>query len=527
MGASLKANLAVSVTPPSALVQGYNSVNGAGKSTCITASNVSKTDSQAISTINVTTNATDTANSIRLSGSASVAYLGNSANAKSSYFSSLKLTSYAVTVVVYSNYSTIQSATKYSISPDIPTVMDDAQALAFFELYGDSFLTNVTFGAEYIASYVFYCDSVASQQQIEASLSASSFNGAITANAQAEIDKITSTTSVQWELYQYIGGVVGVTAPSAENIVSFALSFPAVAEAASPDSILSYTTTGYESFLSGSFDKIAANRNYLVGTEFIDGLTESWSDIEDALDVMNQLLLIYDYYGKYVDPMLNSYYKVATEDSNSIIAQMQDYDQNPLQAFPVLQLPALQNGTPTLAYEPYVYNFRFKDDPLHNVFGWNDINIDYADLDPQRAILNRTSITSITVLGNKDVNLISTSYYNFSQQSGATYEHGWSGDWAKGTLLLNAAPDSTSPAFLSALVNRSNDKTIRYLWLQNAQGESIQIGGSGNSDFENSHTFPDGQFAVGFAGACVDYPYMTNLVLICFSLKPATWTPLA
>lgn len=536
--------------PPVVVGQGYNSVSGAGLSTAILGTPIpNNTTSEVNIAVCITAEQVSTAMSI--SGSASVSYVGNSASAKTSYYQSLKISTYTVTLVVYSKTQTLQTLTNPTFNTAYPIPTNDEEAVKFFQIYGDSFLQQTAIGGEYIASFVFYCQTIQEQESLSASLSANGIYGGATVNAdlQTSLSNVTNSCNINYTIQQFMSGVSGVAFPPVNGICTFADNFPTLA--ANGNALISYDTRGYETIpglQSQQFHKIASNRSYMVGDGFATGLAGYLTEIQGAIDAMIALQSVYRYYsqanpdGQFVDTALNQNLATANANKQQIVDQMQTYCANPLQDFSRLtasNLPALSNGTPALSINSGIYQYRTGD----TTYTWDDIP------SIEGAVMAMTSVASVQFFGGGDVNGIQTIYENYANvvnnsnpnaaqlPATTTATHGNTNESSRPTLVVNQNKRTATPQFLWQMNCRTNGSTIRFVWIAAQDADQIQCGGSGNSNGGSNAIFfppyPAGStwtlstnaYPIGFCGDCHG-SYLYQLGLKYFSFKPATWTAL-
>lgn len=531
--------------PPVDVRQGYNSVSGAGLSTAILGTPIPNNTTSG-ATISVCITAEQVSTVMSISGSASASYFGTSASAKADYYQSLQISTYTVTLVVYSYAQTQHTLTNPIFNPALPIPAGDEETVNFFLSYGDAFLQQTTVGGEYIASFVFYCQTEQEQQSLTASLSANGIYGgaSVTAGLQTSLNEVTKSCNIKYTIKQFMSGVVDAL-PSVDGICAYAEQFPA--KAANGNAVISYETRGYETIpglYSEQFKKIADNRNHMVGDEFNSGLAASLTDIQGAIDAMTTLQDVYHYYsqrnpnGKFVDALLDQNLVTATVDKNQILDQMQAYCKNPLQDFPPLNLPALSNGTPVLSITPGIYQCR-RDDPTYT---WDDVPSIEA------AVMAQASIASVRFFGGGDVNGIETTYEKHANvvsnsmpnatqlPTTNTATHGNTNESGAPILVVNPDASTATPQFLWQMLCHINGSTIRYIWVAAQDATQIQCGGSGNSSGTSSAIFfppyPAGSswtlstdaYPIGFCGDCHD-SFLYQLGVKYFSFNNANWTP--
>jgi hypothetical protein len=532
-----------------ALGEGYNSVSGDCLKTAIKGDKATGNSTE-VYKFKACLTAEEVSTTLAISGSASVATMGSSGNAKASYYDSLQISTYTVTVVVYSGASTTTSFTDYKQKDSIDTPSGTDETEKFYEGYGDSFFQTIETGGEYMASFVFYCQTKSEQQDMYAMVSGSSSSGAtqLSGDMQTTLNYAMSSCKVQYTVMQLINGTAGLDYPAPGDVIDFANKFPGKLASANGgtggDAIISFITEDYNKvFDTKKFDKIAENRKYMVGNKFAAGLARDLTDLQGAIDLMNQLKAIYAYYGHanpdnsagtYVDPVLDANLATATADVKAIKGQMQGYLDDPLQDFPPLELASLVNGTPALSIDHHTYWYRDGNSDTN----WDDVP------DVKKAVLTMSSIASVTFFAGSDVNGIETVYVNYANvvnnkknktklPTSTTETHGNSND-THHVLVVNEDPETGTPQFLWQTLCRTNGSTIRYTWIAAQNAVQLGCGGSGNSTAGTSAIFfpPVPQpndfttivnaYPIGFHGKC-NGSYLFQLGIKYFTFLPAEW----
>jgi hypothetical protein len=333
---------------PVALFQGYNSVTGEGKSTAVkgksqNAGAVSTTSCSVCKTI------TDLEKSLQISQSLSASYLGvASVDEKVNFFSSLKVTTFGLYVVVYASHVTgSETLTDVSFLDGVAIPSASEGVANFAAVYGDSFLSSVTTGGEYSAVYVFHSETEEEQNSLEASLHASGVYDGISASVDlsTKMTEFCSTTTVQWQFQQRCSGIKNPKLPIAGDIGRFAIDFPSLV--LDSPGLIEMNTTGYESVLGAgaAFDPIRNSRTYFTGGEFTDGVIPKLGQMVQIHNQMNLIQSIYDSYTGYRDQPLMSAKAVVESDIAKIKNQMNAYCLNPAQTFTEPQLPSLDSPT--------------------------------------------------------------------------------------------------------------------------------------------------------------------------------------
>lgn len=502
------------VTTPAALFQGYNSVLGSGCSTAVTG-DVTRTGSRATVRCSVCTTASEVATALGIDASLSVAYGPlASANVKTEFMSRQKITTYSVTLVVHAiNTIGTESFSNVKLKPDLQVLPTDAQSTNdFVSTYGDSWISSISKGGEYFATYNFYSETSESQQDLRASIEASGIIGSVSVagSVQTEINSLVTTSKVTTTFDQAITGV-SVALPSPANIVDFALAFSSLTPTA-PE-ITGFESKGYESAVEGfkqfdrqSWDKVVQNRKYFVmGDSANPALAKSFAKVAGIKNQIEDLKSIYDFYGYTGDPILLQRLPVANSDFDAIVAQIQLFESAATSTFPKLSLPSIQTGSPVFGYVVFV-----SPEFVHgNGEPFDDVP------DASVYLHNRTRIKQVQLRSGDYVDKIITTY----EDKNGTFiaEHGENGGKLSNALRLSRGQYVVG-------ISGSGDAVIDRLKIAITGGQYLEAGGKGGFPF--SWTTPnDRAIVMGFRGYKGTYHVVDKIGITYAYIKPAQWIP--
>lgn len=489
---------------PTALFQGYNSVLGNGLSTAVegtSAPDGAKSEVRCSVSISIE----ELAQSMSIDQSLSVGFgpLGG-IDEKVSFMSSLKVTTYSVSVTVYSKHvKGAQSRTDVHFKNGITIPTSDAQANQFVQYYGDSFVSRVVTGGEYIAVYTFYSQTKEEQTSLVTSLKANGIFDAVTVGGslQTAMNNFLKTVQVNYAFRQTVTGLLNPSLPLPASFIDYAVKFPSIPLDAPV--VISIGSAGYESVpgAGAGFSKVASNRTYFTGNSVVGGLTASLSQIVQSNNQIVWLGKLYNFYGGFSDPTLVANGKTAESDMTAIKDQMTTFGTNPTANFPKLSLQALNNGTPKVVYQVQVSNY------------WGgDGGGPFDDVDVNTYISRQTRITAIGLRTGARTDQLRTTYMDNSGQQ-QTKSHGGTGGSDRGTLQL------LEGQFVTKVWGRSGAK-LDQVNFQISDGRTIGGGGGGGGAY--TWSTPAGSFVLGFKGRCgaeVDGIQVTYA-----NFKPATWT---
>lgn len=495
-------------TGPAALLQGYNSVLG---NACSTALNGTFASTGAVSSVvcTVCTSASEVASALEIDASLSVAYGAlASVDAKTKFMSSLNITTYSITIVVHAKHSIgSERFTNVRLKDYIAAPGTDEEADSFVRTYGDSWISEISKGGEYFATYTFFSETRTEQQNLEVSLRASGIVSGVTveANLQAKMSQFVSTSNVTTTFKQTITGIRNPTFPDPADFVPFALNFSSL-ELDSP-TIIGFASKGYESGVAGfkaspSFDKVAANRRYFTQGDYTQpSLASNLATVAGIKNQISAIKQIHDFYGYTGDSVLSSRSQVAKTDFDAIVTQMQRFETAPTSSFTRPSLPSIANGTPVFD-AAYFYSPEF----VHGNGG-----IPFSDVDVSTYFQNRTRIVKVQLRAGAYVDQIITTYEDVNR-SWVT-SHGESGG------NLTTALQLLRGQFVVSVSGRG-DAWIDRLRIAITDGRYVEGGGNGGYAF--SWTAPGGAIVMGFrgrAGAWVD-----RIGIDYAQIKPAKWS---
>ncbi|BCH65364.1 hypothetical protein RvVAT039_25800 [Agrobacterium vitis] len=493
----------VKATAPTTLFQGYNSVLGQGLSTAVQGKSATTGASSEV-ICSVSTTIEELAKSLSIDQSLSVGFgpVGG-ADEKMEFMASLKVTTYSVSVTVYARHGTGgTSFTDVSFEQGISIPTDDASANQFVRAYGDSFVSSVQTGGEYMAVYTFYSQTREEQASLVTSLKANGiFDGvSVGGSLQTAMTNFIKVTTVNYAFRQKVTGLLNPALPLPSDFVAFAVKFPSIPIDAPV--VTSISSTGYEAVpnAGNAFDKVSANRNYFTGGSIDSGLTGSLTTITQALNQMNWISNIYNFYGGFSDQTLITNTSTATSDINAIKTQMSAFGTAAAGNFPALNLPSLKNGTPTLKFNIQTSSY------------WGgDGGSPFDDIDISTYISRKTRVSAIGLRTGNRTDQLRTSYIDDTGQF-STKTHGGGGGSDRGTLQI------LEGQFITRISGRSGNR-LDQVQFQISDGRGIGGGGGGGSAFDWSP--PSGSFVMGFSGRSGNE--VDRLQVYYGKFKPASW----
>lgn len=130
---------------------------------------------------------------------------------KGKYFQELAVTTHSLCVVVYAvNAERIQLDNPQLIAGVEPPTPETA--LDFYLTYGDSFINELQIGGVYIATYVFYSQTVQEKTELIASLNTNLIydGGKLSTDFSTKLAKVTESTTTRWRFHDYVRGYEGL-----------------------------------------------------------------------------------------------------------------------------------------------------------------------------------------------------------------------------------------------------------------------------------------------------------------------------
>lgn len=497
---------ALASAPPAALFQGYNSVLGSGLSTAVEGDAV---DGGARSEVkcSVSMTAEELAQSLEIDQSLSVGFgpLGG-VEEKMKFFTSLKVTTYSVSVTVFARHSTgSRTMTDVRVKAGVVPPKTTADLNQFVRFYGDSFLSSVTLGGEYYGVYTFYSQTREEQSSLVSSLHASGIFDGVTVGGslQVAMNNFLKTTTIRYKFEQAVSGIKNPALPEPANFISYALKFPSLSLDAPV--MVGMSTTGYESVrgIGEVFLPVARNREYFVGNSLAGGLAGKLVAITQIQNQMNWVKAIYDSYGGYADSVLTARLPVAKADIDAIHKQMGIYSETPTATFTEPDLKSLQTGTPALNYS------------VGTTSAWGGGGGGpFSDVDINAYIQNETHISALKLRTGSRVDQLNTTYRN--NRGSWTQTHGGGGGGEGNTLQLQPGQ------FVTRVWGRSGSR-VDQLNFQISDGRTVGGGGGGGGEF--SWSTPGGNFVLGFQGRSGSELDCIQVVYAHFN--PANWLPVA
>lgn len=486
----------VNLKPPTQLYQGYDSFQGQVRDTATTGTKTNGSNAQGLNSVYICTDTESVMQAISVSASASMA---GSFDAKVTWARSLSLTSTSVAVIVHTVVVIgEQQAETYSYQGS-PTT--DVQA--FFNDYGDSFVSDIVLGGEYLAAFMFDSNTDAQQQTIMASLSGS--YGTVSSSLSTAITNTQSSTKT---ILRYSQKMLGVSKPQyprddADDVVEFALRCFGSSLIDAP-TVLSFNTIGYDRVpgISG-FEPVAANRE-LLPVPFV----QAYLTLSSMLSQIELIREVYTAYGYTGDTQFTTKAAQVSADFDTVNQLMGSIEKDVIHKYSPPSLPSLSYGAPLVSYA------------LNPPIGPGSSG-SFFDVTP--ALIAQGVIPSAIAVFPAAWNRDTDTYYSAGIQvnySDSTIKkHGTT--WQTNVQPLSLQGNSISAVSVGTAIGY--DSQISYVFdilIQTAQGPSIESNAGGINVTVSNYTAPP--LIIGFCG--VDgSPTLTALTPIAITMLPAKW----
>ena len=457
---------------------------------------------------------------------------GQSAKHKSS--SSVKSSNTAVSVVVYAN--AVKSSPIYSTAPTLLPAAAGLTPAELFTAYGDSYVSAATLGAEYMAVFVYECETESDQQSVMNSFAVQGIVPteppvSIGVNFSKSMTNASAQTTVNCRAYQMLRGssatlpeITNDTNTDITNMVSFAQNL-SVSDVTGNGVVLEFATTGYETLMSSTaataFQPIVTNRQV-----YTNNVAPSLASLNTIRSAMQQVASLYKTYGYTGDSTFYSNCQQFNQDYSALETWIAQANANPLGSYTYPNPPkSVSNVSPSS-------QFQVETGPTwgSNVAAdWYDLATSSAPTgNPTNAKNNSSNpstpialsaqpvLASVALWGGAWMNQIGTSYQTASGT--VQFVHGGGGVNPQAPLNLRAGEFIT-------LISGTSGSYVNQLTLKTNYGQSVTYPPSPNSAPAFSWTVPAGATLVGFQGTCGSY--LNQLQPVYLQFQPAIWVQYA
>ncbi|KAM6595213.1 hypothetical protein CsatA_005737 [Cannabis sativa] len=492
-------------TGPVKLFQGYSSATGSGQSSAVVGE--SRTDGvQCHVTYTICDGEKSVMNLIDLNQSVNFDTLIRlaSVNEKLNFVKSLNIKEKDLLIVVHARKvegKEVQTMATLASNISVPiTNLKD-----FFLHYGDSYVSSITRGGEYIGVYSFHSETKNESMKLELELKANGVFkfGSLDADFKSKLEKTLDSVESQVSFKQMMLGLDDVPLPKREDMVEFARTFSS--QKLNAPKVLAFETMGYEHVVGSEFSCVALNRDMLVE------VAEKLDKVSKLIQRINEIQSIYEFYGGYEDSQLSNVLLQAKKDLVSLKTIFSDFKKDPITPLITIpEPPSLSNGMPQIKYKTYYsqeYGRCFKDNYPFHLFTTVD-----------EYIKNKTRITGIQMRAIDSFIYCIT--VDFESTTGRRTEKYGNEEGGLSKKLVLEDGD-----FIKKIYARFYNE-IHPLGIFLDENRSIIAGLGPRGDNETEHTFnvPDGSFILGFTG--FSSRIISQIQIIYAAFQPAKWSQL-
>ena len=436
--------------------------------------------------------------------------------AKVEFVRSLQMTSRTVSIVIHAQHAETLHITNVKLTSPPPPNTD--AALSFYRSNGDSYVSSLQLGGEYIAVYSFYSETVEEAESLKGSLALSGIVDGVefTAELTSKISTAVQNSTVETLFEQTLLGHANLALPTQDQIIPFALNFSR--QQADRPVVVAFAVTPYEDLFGDRkpFQEITANRDTLTkpGTGGAAWRTTRYEILNQARWLRDGVYVAYGYRG---DKNLET--KIGSLENdlgllNSWLFQARD---NPTRK---VDVPAIATATlklPRLNYKTAsVGSWGYKPDGDH---AFAD---DFSGVSPW-------AVRRIRARGNKTIDKLEVTYglleiggWANAAQNVVRGHGGEGGEWGATALELDFGEYITS---IAGSTNNRGRVTVTQLQIKTSKGKTWTFPNAPWPSTDLSadvHSFDQGNnLLVGFSGMTSDH--LAQLSGTVLHLSPAIW----
>jgi hypothetical protein len=335
---------AAPASSPTTPLQGYETFTGAGRSASPLKGTIPQPKEGGFSiNYETCTSVESLLSMLDVSTDVGASFGGSDVDNKLSWVQSFETTSTSVVVAVRAAQNLgVQQPTDVTLA-ETPT-----SPLEFFRAYGDSYVSEMTLGGEYIALYFFYAESTEEQTTVTDALTANYVSGGdtVTADLNTNLQNVRQNLQMRTSFHQNLFGYTNLATPSDPGeLADFANGL--VNHMPNSPSVLSFAPAGYEDVVGmpvHMMDAIVATRELFV--DKLSAMTAGLTDLQNRIDWIEELYTTYGYTG---DTDLSTRAAQVKADSATLTNLIQDQiHQDPTQQYAAPSLPSLDYGLPQL-----------------------------------------------------------------------------------------------------------------------------------------------------------------------------------
>jgi hypothetical protein len=314
------------------LFQGFDTFSGNPRNTVVRGTSGTPSNAST-SYVSVCTTMDQLLTALQIGASVSGSYKAFTADAKSQYVHDLNLTTNSVVVVVYAS-NTLTTGMTNAALPGNLKLTNSTEVSEFVRANGDCFVSQISKGGEYFATFTFMSQTSEEKTAVEASLGLTA-ESSIDASVSAKLTTTASSTNVQFIMNQSLTGVRGVAPPAAtspsdiDSMVNFAIGFPALTM--NSPALVSFAVEPYEQILSPSvpFNGVTKNRTAFLGNPADMGWGQMIVQLQGVMNDCNAIKSLYAYYADHQDSDFESRSSQVQQDLKELYAYATSVDEDP------------------------------------------------------------------------------------------------------------------------------------------------------------------------------------------------------
>jgi jacalin-like lectin domain-containing protein len=529
------------------LFQGFDTFSGNPRNTVVRGTSGTPS-SASTSYVSVCTTVDQLQDALQIDASVSGTYKAFTADAKSEYVHSLNLTTNSVVVVVYAS-NTLTTGMTNAALPGNLKLANSTEVEEFVRANGDCFVSQITKGGEYFATFTFMSQTTEEKTAVEASLGVTA-TSQLDASVSAKLTATASSTNVQFAMNQMLTGIRGVAPPSATSpsdiggMVNFAIGFPALTM--NFPALVSFAVEPYEQILGASvpFNGVTQNRTAFLGNPATMGWGQMIAQLQGAMNDCNAIKSLYAHYANHQDSGFESRSSQVQQDLKELYAYAASVDEDPAtdRSGKVPAAKSISYGIPEAQYTvlvPVSQNFLHGDYNPDSAFPQDadtgsfsqDVSSDQIS---QLWHLDEVSAWSTTTDISNDVQVESlnqvvlTYSTQFPQQTTVTVTHGPQGGEEIFQLSLGDNEFITTMAgWLNTLKTPPSSSLPSWslpggLVFRTSAGQTASNSGGTPTDSWSAGT--SGDILIGFAGYTASNGYMVGIQPLVLRFHPIQWT---
>lgn len=532
------------------LFQGFDTFSGNPRNTVVRGTSGTPSNAST-SYVSVCTTTDQLLTALQIGASVSGSYKAFTADAKSQYVHDLNLTTNSVVVVVYAS-NTLTTGMTNAALPGNLKLTNSTEVSEFARANGDCFVSQVSKGGEYFATFTFMSQTAEEKTAVEASLGLTA-ESSLDASVSAKLTTTASSTNVQFVMNQSLTGVRGVAPPAAtspsdiDSMVNFAIGFPALTM--NSPALVSFAVEPYEQILGPSvpFNGVTKNRTAFLGNPADMGWGQMIVQLQGVMNDCNAIKSLYAYYADHQDSDFESRSSQVQQDLKELYAYATSVDEDPAtdRSGKVPATKSISYGIPEAQYAvlvPVSQNF------LHGEVSQDEGSFSQDVTDDQISQLWHLDEVSVWVVTDPDktvggeevvTQLVLTYSPRYPQQTTVTVTHGVLQATVTGTQGTHVPEEvfqltlgdnefiTTMAGWLNASVNvnpvgpPSQTSFLGGLVFTTSAGQTARS--SDGTSTESWSAGTSGEILIGFASYTVSGSFMVGIQPVVLRFQGVHW----